>query len=286
MVNDDELFLGRYSSSNFSGFYLEYKEFINRLNAAPANVRKQFMHDDNTYDYNKLAVLFNSYKDKNSQILFRKSDKAKDFIIDLWLCKVRNKVRVLEMLSLPPYKKVDEALVSEILKISSEKNGHIKISAALIELGIVVVFEESFPGLNLDGAVYTNAQGHPIIALSLRHNRIDNFWFTLAHELAHIILHYDNLNEVIIDDVDESIAHTQGKEFEANKLAGDLLIPRRIWRSCPVKHSNSTFEVEQFADEVNIHPAIIAGRIRRERANYKIFTDIIYKEDLRKDLFL
>ncbi|ENZ4283336.1 ImmA/IrrE family metallo-endopeptidase [Citrobacter farmeri] len=285
MVNDDELFLGRYSSNDFSGFYLEYKEFINKLNAAPANVRKQFMHDDKTYDFNKLAVLFNSYKDKNSQILFRKSDKAEDFIIDLWLCKVRNKVRVLEMLSLPTYNKVDEAIVSEILKVSSEKNGHIKISAELIKLGIVVVFEESFPGLNLDGAVYTNKQGNPIIALSLRHNRVDNFWFTLAHELAHIILHYDNLNEVIIDDIDESIAHTQGKEFEANKLAGELLIPRRIWRSCPVKYSNSTFEVEQFADEVNIHPAIIAGRIRRERANYTIFTDLIYREDLRKDLF-
>ena len=171
------------------------------------------------------------------------------------------------------------------MKISSEKNGHIKISAALIKLGIVVVFEESFPGLNLDGAVYINAQGNPIIALSLRHNRVDNFWFTLAHELAHVILHYDNLNEVIIDDIDESIAHTQGKEFEANKLAGELLIPRRIWRSCPVKYSNSISEVEQFANEVNIHPAIIAGRIRRERANYTIFTDLIFKEDLRKDLF-
>lgn len=285
MVNDDELFLGRYSTNNFSGFYSEYKEFISKLNDAPINVRKQFMHEDKSYDYNKLAILFNSYKDKTNQILFRKSEKANDFIIDLWLCKVKNKVRILEMLSIPPFEGLSERSAIEILSSSIESKAYISIPALLINYGIVVIFEESLPGLNLDGAVYTNMQGNPVIALSIRHNRLDNFWFTLSHELAHIILHYDDLREIILDDLDETANHTQGKEYEANKLAGDMLIPRSIWRSCPVKLSTESDDIKQFAGEVNIHPAIIAGRIRRDRAKYSLFTDVIHQEDLRKELF-
>jgi HTH-type transcriptional regulator/antitoxin HigA len=285
MVNDDELFLGRYSTNNFSGFYSEYKEFISKLNDAPINVRKQFMYEDKSYDYNKLAIIFNSYKDKTNQILFRKSEKANDFIIDLWLCKVKNKVRILEMLSIPPFEGLSERSAIEILNSSIESKAYISIPALLIKYGIVVVFEESLPGLNLDGAVYTNMQGNPVIALSIRHNRLDNFWFTLSHELAHIILHYDDLREIILDDLDETANHTQGKEYEANKLAGDMLIPRSIWRSCPVKFSTESDDIKQFAGEVSIHPAIIAGRIRRDRAKYSLFTDIIHQEDLRKELF-
>lgn len=285
MVDDEEIFLGRYSSDSFSDFFSDYKNFIAKLDDAPLAVRKQFMLDGKNYDFNKLAILFNSYKDKANNILFRKSHKANDITVDFWLCKVQNKVRFFEGFSVPSFNGLNESDAIEILSTSLEDKAYLSVPSLLIKYGIIVIFEQTLPGLNLDGAVYSNEQGNPVISLSIRHNRIDNFWFTLAHELAHVILHYDSLREVILDDLDETMNLTHGKEFEANKLAGDMLISRRVWRSCPVKFSNDSLEIIQFSEEVGINPAIVAGRLRKERNNYSLFTDLIYKEDLRRALF-
>lgn len=284
-AGDDEIFLSRYSSHNFVHFYSNYKDFIEKINAAPPVVKKEFILENGKYDFKKLASFFNTFQDESNNILYRKSDRAKDIVVTLWLYKVQAKVKIVEAFPLPVFKGLSHMQAREIISKNNNEKSYLEIPLLLIRLGIIVIFERAFSGLNVDGAVYTSKDGNPVIALSLRYDRLDNFWFTLAHELAHVVLHYDQLNEIIVDDLDEPEKNADSIELEANKLASDMLIPRSIWRSCPVKHHSTAEDIKEFSKEVNIHPAIIAGRIRKEKNNYKLFNEIIFAEKLRKEFF-
>ena len=56
--------------------------------------------------------------------------------------------------------------------------------------------------MSADGAVFHPSTGHPVIAMSLRFPRLGYFWFTLLHELAHLVLHADQLKEPVFFDVE------------------------------------------------------------------------------------
>lgn len=70
----------------------------------------------------------------------------------------------------------------------------------------------------VDGVVIKTDNG-PVIGMSLRYDRVDNFWFTLIHELSHIAKHYKEQNSIIVDDLDSNIHQNCEKiENEANEL--------------------------------------------------------------------
>src|SRR4030042_1351312 len=58
--------------------------------------------------------------------------------------------------------------------------------AFLEKMGIILAVEPHLPRTHLDGAAMLRSDGTPVVALTLRYDRLDNFWFTLSHELAHI----------------------------------------------------------------------------------------------------
>jgi HTH-type transcriptional regulator/antitoxin HigA len=113
----------------------------------------------------------------------------------------------------------------------------------------------------------------PIIGLTLRNDRIDNFWFTLFHELAHVYLHY--LAGLAAGFFDEELEHekTDGLEIEADQFASSMLIPPETWRLSPARISRSASPLEALAKQLGIHPAIVFGRVRKERNDYSIFSD-------------
>lgn len=80
----------------------------------------------------------------------------------------------------------------------------------------------------LDGAALLDTDGTPIIGLTLRNDRIDNFWFTLIHEVAHIWKHMDDNSEAILDDLERP--SEDKREAEANRIAREAFIPRSIWK--------------------------------------------------------
>lgn len=283
--NNHELFLGKYSSESFDEFYEEYEELMNFVNSLPAEIRAKKGFNKKNLNYNELSrLLINKRNTISSNALFRKNNRAKDSIIDFWLYGVNAKANIMENLpSLKTYTGITTSCVKEILSISNNPEGHLEIPLILMDKGIILIYEKSLDGLNVDGIVYKNKNGNPIVSLSIRHNRVDNFWFTLAHELSHIVLHYDLLDNVIIDDLDKN--SDSEIELHANKLAADFLIPKNIWRSCPVKYAFESNDIKEFAKQHNLNPAIVAGRIRKERNNYSLFNDIIYEKDIRGDLF-
>lgn len=282
---DQELFLGKYSSTNFKDFYNEYEDLMSFVNNLPSELKRNKNLTGKNIDYLELSRIFtNRKKPLSSKTLFKKNNNAKDIIINFWLHNVNAKVNIMESLpALEAFKGLSLLDIQEIINLSTEPKSYLTIPSLLLKKGIILIYEKSIQGLNVDGVVYKNENGNPIVSLSIRHNRIDNFWFTLAHELSHIFLHYDFLDNVIIDDFDEK--ESSQIELEANKLAGDLLIPKNIWRGCPVKYSTNSSDIISFSKQYNINPAILAGRIRNERDNFSIFNDIIYLEDVRGNIF-
>lgn len=149
--------------------------------------------------------------------------------------------------------------------------------------GIEVVFEAHLPQTYLDGAALLVDNTIPTIALTLRYDRLDNFWFVLLHELGHIILHKDSrLNSGFFDD--DSVGLADEAEREADAFARSVFLPEELWQSSLVRFTQSSEQVVQFARENRLSPAIIAGWIRRERNDYTIFKELVGQGKVRKAL--
>ncbi len=240
----------------------------------------KYRNDDSV----RLDLLKETHSQKTSNTLYRKNDRAKDTLVTLWLSKVKNLAYLYCSLNLiPKFNGISKAELLEISSLSSDVDNLNYIEEILANKGIVLVIDHSIVGLNTDGAVYKLDSGTPVIALSLRYSRFDIFWFTLMHELSHIHLHYDLFEDFIVDDFE--LKSDELIELQANKLAGDLLIPRSIWRSCLARKDLKDKSVMSFAQKHNIHPAIVAGRINKERNEHDTFTKIINEINVR-DIFI
>jgi HTH-type transcriptional regulator/antitoxin HigA len=127
-----------------------------------------------------------------------------------------------------------------------------------------------------------------VIGMTLRHDRLDSFWFCLLHELAHIGRHMSSAGrEVFIDDL--SLREVEGvrrdpAEEEADEWAEDGLIPGDIWNSSLVKDRPSPLAVMELAQQLSIHPAIVAGRVRHERRNYRLLSHFVGTGQVRRQL--
>ena len=190
----------------------------------------------------------------------------------------------LDGLALPEFKG-DDRWIKHLIRVTMEPDGPTKVKELLREHGILFVIEPQLPQTYLDGATLQTHDGVPIIALTLRRDRLDYFWFTLFHELGHLYCHlFSRLNNGFIDlDVlreeklnDPSIS-TVGDELEAeaDNFASEWLIHPSAWDTCLSRISASHEAVSADAQRLNIHPSIIAGRIRYEQNNYKVLNELV-----------
>jgi HTH-type transcriptional regulator/antitoxin HigA len=166
----------------------------------------------------------------------------------------------------------------ELAQLSWSDTGPLLAIEFLEKRGITVVIEPHLKGTQLDGAALKDATGEPIIGITLRHDRLDNFWYTLLHEVAHLWRHVMD-DEVFMDDLD--VTSEDRREAEANRLAREAFIPRLIWKRSDAFLSPSKESIDRLSRELRIHPAIIAGRLRYEIGNYGIFSDLIGNHEVK-----
>jgi HTH-type transcriptional regulator/antitoxin HigA len=133
----------------------------------------------------------------------------------------------------------------------------------------------------LDGAAILFAKSRPIIGLTLRHDRLDNFWFCLMHELAHVALHLKSEGDGFYDDLDIEDADDP-RERAADNLAREVLIPDGAWKQSPARVLRSPEAAERLAEKLRIHPAIVVGRMRYETKNYRILGQMLGRGEVRK----
>ncbi|MDD4641702.1 MAG: HigA family addiction module antitoxin [Bacteroidales bacterium] len=111
----------------------------------------------------------------------------------------------------------------------------------------------------LDGAAFL-LDGAPVIVYTARYKRIDNFWFTVAHEIAHVLKHLNEKTPFILDNLREQTPDKQ--EEEANKLAAKHLKHTEILEYLKPHFNYLTVgKIEKCSEAVNIHPAIIIGAL-------------------------
>lgn len=216
--------------------------------------------------------------------LYRRRLDANEALGRLWLSRIRQQAQLLvASTELVPFNGLSAGELSEIARLCVDPEKLFSLQQLLLSKGIVLIYEAAIPGMKLDGAVFCLDDGHPVIGLSLRYPRFDIFWFTLMHELAHIVLHREMLTEPILEDLD---AAPEGlTEEQADRLAGDSLISRSDWRSANVKYSPTEENLLAFARRVGVHPAIVAGRLQRESAKKNMFAKILNEVNVRRMLF-
>ncbi len=141
-----------------------------------------------------------------------------------------------------------------------------RIPRALAEMGIRLVIVEPLPKMRMDGAVFWMDSKSPVIALSLRFDRIDSFWYTLTHELAHVV-NGDGRMFCDVNMVGEKAQKYEDKSEEekrADDFASNLLVPKGelenfIARVAPLY---SRKRIAGFANRIGIHPGIVVGQLQ------------------------
>lgn len=204
----------------------------------------------------------------------RGSRQADEMALLAWrMCVVRS-AREINITRKYKPGSVTPACLRELAKLSAFDEGPKLAKEYLARLGITLVVESHFKRTFLDGAAMLD-NGRPIVALTLRHDRIDNFWFALLHELAHVAKHLSDANPIFIDDLDKPTP--EHIEAEADEMAQEALIPSHQWDLAKVRKTMLLKDAVAFADEIGVHPAIVAGRLRHETKNYRILTNLIGK---------
>lgn len=178
---------------------------------------------------------------------------------------------------------LDDHWLPELVRLTKRKDGPKRARDLLAEKGILLVVERHLPGSYLDGAAMLADDETPVVGITLRYDRLDNFWFVLMHELGHIFLHlFDGLRFDFFDE--ESASDSDTIEAQADKFALDTLIPEDLWDQCLSRFALSEEAVGIDAKTIGIDPSIIAGRIRKERGNYTILNDLVGQGQVRSQL--
>jgi HTH-type transcriptional regulator/antitoxin HigA len=167
-----------------------------------------------------------------------------------------------------------------IARLSSQPDGPLIAIRALAEKGITLIVEPKLPNTLIDGAALMSDCGMPVIGLTLRYDRVDYFWFTLLHELAHVWKHLTCSDEGFIDRVENS-SPRQAAEKEANKIARDALIPRAVWKRSAAFLQQTKPAILELASALKIHPAIVVGRIQKETERYEKYRDLLGQGTIR-----
>lgn len=174
--------------------------------------------------------------------------------------------RVEQLISNQNLKKfnVDEfkASIPDLLELSIDIIGVSQVPEFLLKNGIHFALVPHLSNTKIDGAFFW-FNNSPVIALSIRYDRIDSFWFTLMHEIAHLFAgHRGNLIETIYDR-DKTV---KGNEAAADKMATNWLIEKGEYESFLTRPGQnfSRKSISAFSEQINRHPGIVLGRLHND----------------------
>ena len=162
----------------------------------------------------------------------------------------------------------------EVAQCSQAADGPRRAIKLLNGRGIKTVILPHLPRTHLDGATMLSGDGFPVIGLTLRYDRLDNFWFVLLHELGHVTRHLSKREQnVFVDDL--GLAPESETEQDADARAREALVPTDLWEDSEARRNPSPMTAIALAHQAGVHPAVVAGRIRHETGNYRLLTQLV-----------
>lgn len=215
---------------------------------------------------------------------YRSSPLTDKHALTAWASYVLKKANNIEKPIRYKHGSLDICFLHELIKLSSLEDGPILAQDALLKKGIVLVIEPHFPKTYLDGATFLIDKDNPVIGLTLRYDRLDNFWFTLLHELAHVSLHSDLGISLFYDEIEgiKNIDDIDIKEKEADTYAEEIILPNAVWVTSPARIVPSSLAATSLSKELGINIAVIAGQIRHRTKNYGYLSRIVNESTVRR----
>jgi HTH-type transcriptional regulator/antitoxin HigA len=196
-----------------------------------------------------------------------------DYALLTWHVAVLKKVRQIKFKSAYVKGSLTDERLKELARLSRFEQGPRLAQEFLADMGIALVFEKHFNKTYLDGAAMVDGD-RPVVALTLRHDRLDNFWFALLHELVHVKEHLGPDRSFIADNLEDKIHQQSKEEREADEGAREILIPHTEWLASDLINSPTMDAAMALADKLRIHPTIVAGRVRFESGNWRLLSSI------------
>lgn len=285
MPNENDFDIPGQIQSDMVSVYDDYHAFIETLKSIPSKTLQAHGLLDSLHDSKRIAELYSHRVQSNGQ-LFRKNKAADDQLVLVWQSKVLlDAVSNFTSGKLKKYQGIDEDHLKHLVQLSIDSENIKNMPALLSKFGIILIYQPALAGMRLDGSVTVLPSGNPVIGMSFRYSRVDNFWFTLMHELAHIYLHYDQLEKPILDSFDDIDSQAEDIEIQANRFSKFTLVNKVSWRNCKPKYTKKESDVLEYANQIGVHPAIVAGLLQREMRDYTIFRSIVDATDVRELVF-
>lgn len=187
--------------------------------------------------------------------------KVDPYVLFAWqrICeKETNDIEIAKKLD----KKLLKAHINEIKALMFEDNvekAMISLQEMLADCGIAFQVVRNFRGAPVQGFIKETTDNRLILCLTIRQKRADIFWFTLFHEIAHILNCDYSSRFVDFDSASDS------KEIKADEFAGNTLIPPKEYKE--FLHSEkctSIKEIRDFAKKICVEPFIVIGRLQKD----------------------
>lgn len=216
---------------------------------------------------------------------FHGDNKPNEYALLAWQARVLHKARQEHESGLVANFELNDTWLKDLVSLSVEDDAPRKAKEFLAGKGIALIVERHLQGTYLDGAAMLLETNNPVVALTLRHDRLDNFWFVLLHELGHVFLHlFNSLSMDFFDEKNDELDGGDDIEKEADSFALNSLIPESEWDDCLSKFLVTKEAVAMDSKSLGVHPSIVAGRIRKEKNNYTILNDSIGQGEVRVSL--
>ncbi len=137
------------------------------------------------------------------------------------------------------------------------------------DAGVAVVLVPELPNTGISGCVRWLTDKKALVGLTLRYKTDDQFWFTLFHEIGHVLLHR-NQRSFVVDNAAEDLSdrvidpEMQKYETEASRFAADTLIPPQALSAFIRQKAFTNESIHDFAETVDVGPGIVVGRLQHE----------------------
>lgn len=156
-------------------------------------------------------------------------------------------------------------------------NGFKTVMRALFQVGVTVLYQPSLEGVQVRGATMI-INNKPCIVICDIYKRYPTIWFSLLHELHHVLFDYDMIKSEAyhISDGEGDLLLTN--EVQADDFASVYLLNESRLEFAR-RYINSPVMLSKFARQCGVHPSIIYARHCYETKEWPLYNKFIPKSD-------
>lgn len=243
-------------------------------------IKRRWIEDGNAEHLSKELANFFGVEDTKEIPYLAHSAKKSNYDEDqipptqlAWLFRVK---QIASSFSVPKYSQsLLKKSLSELRSMLENPEETRNVPKVLMQAGVKFIVVETLPKAKIDGVCFWLNDNEPVIGMSARYDRIDNFWFVLRHEIEHVLQGHGQSGKDMIDaelegdkaGTGESVAE---EERIANAAAAEFCVPSKKIESF-IRRKNPFFyekDVIAFSKINKIHPGLVVGQIQRRLNKY------------------